>query len=437
MADFLDHLARPRPITLPCPPARPGCLHRLCRTVLATGTGSGRPSSSAALGVFERRVARRCLAGLSASGFYRFLAVTMISSTTRCGRCGRSRKAVAGVTCAASRRRRCFSWLRRRPGRGSRRCGTGKLNCSLQRDRLARWSASTWGLDLLSGQVKVIGRSRKGGSCRSDRQRSGHSPLSCRQESDAEPGADRTAVFVNRQGRRLAAQSARGSEALCPPGGRFRSTPSAYLRHPPDGRVPTCECAEMLSRPHHHQVHPLGGTRSEVHRRAPAGMTMTFHGTTIIAVRKDRRRRQARSAIGDTVVKSQQDRTLKGGPGAGEVCRLIGRRLTRSGSGSTGISNLRGPRWSWPGHGAIGCCAGWKPSGDRRYRALLSLSGSGELIEPDDGIIAAGSGVRRTAAASLLPDPAFNAREIVRVARIAAEICIFTNPRSRCSELPQ
>jgi ATP-dependent HslUV protease subunit HslV len=64
-------------------------------------------------------------------------------------------------------------------------------------------------------------------------------------------------------------------------------------------------------------------------------------------------------------------------------------------------------------------------------RDMLLLSGSGEIIEPDDGVIAIGSGgAYALAAARALtrhaPDMA--ARDIaVGALQIAAEICVFTN----------
>jgi ATP-dependent HslUV protease subunit HslV len=84
----------------------------------------------------------------------------------------------------------------------------------------------------------------------------------------------------------------------------------------------------------------------------------------------------------------------------------------------------------------------------RRLEALLVvadlehgylLSGSGELIEPDDGIVAVGSGgnYALAAARALLPDPGLGAREIVqRSLDIAADICVFTNRNLTILELP-
>jgi len=83
----------------------------------------------------------------------------------------------------------------------------------------------------------------------------------------------------------------------------------------------------------------------------------------------------------------------------------------------------------------------------RRLEALLIvadldhsflLSGSGELIEGDDGLLAVGSGgnYALAAARALLPDPALSAREVVeRSLNIAAEICVFTNRNLTILEL--
>ncbi|MCC6487573.1 MAG: ATP-dependent protease subunit HslV [Candidatus Hydrogenedentes bacterium] len=62
--------------------------------------------------------------------------------------------------------------------------------------------------------------------------------------------------------------------------------------------------------------------------------------------------------------------------------------------------------------------------------ASLIISGSGEVIQPDDGIIAIGSGgpYALAAARSLMKHSALDAEGIVREAlAVAAEICIYTN----------
>lgn len=62
--------------------------------------------------------------------------------------------------------------------------------------------------------------------------------------------------------------------------------------------------------------------------------------------------------------------------------------------------------------------------------SLLILSGEGDVIEPDDGIVAIGSGApyATAAAKALIANTDLDARGIVAEAmRIAAELCIFTN----------
>ncbi|HXH28704.1 MAG TPA: ATP-dependent protease subunit HslV, partial [Candidatus Polarisedimenticolia bacterium] len=83
----------------------------------------------------------------------------------------------------------------------------------------------------------------------------------------------------------------------------------------------------------------------------------------------------------------------------------------------------------------------------RRLEALLIvasaartflLSGTGDLIEPDDGLIAVGSGgpCALAAARALAGSTDLGAREIVeRALRIAAAIDIYTNDRLVIEEL--
>src|SRR5215218_10079081 len=63
---------------------------------------------------------------------------------------------------------------------------------------------------------------------------------------------------------------------------------------------------------------------------------------------------------------------------------------------------------------------------------ILVLSGEGDVIEPDDGIAAIGSGApyATAAAKALMAHTDLHARDIVESAMgIAAELCIFTNDR--------
>ena len=82
----------------------------------------------------------------------------------------------------------------------------------------------------------------------------------------------------------------------------------------------------------------------------------------------------------------------------------------------------------------------------RRLEALLAvadrdsaliLSGTGDIIEPDDGIIGIGSGgpYALAAARALSQHTALSAREIVEAAmRITADICIYTNNQINIEE---
>ncbi len=71
-------------------------------------------------------------------------------------------------------------------------------------------------------------------------------------------------------------------------------------------------------------------------------------------------------------------------------------------------------------------------------RSTFLLSGTGDLIEPDDGIVAVGSGgpFALSAARALARHSQLDARQIATEAmRIAADICIYTNPNLTIEEL--
>ncbi|HEV8357587.1 MAG TPA: ATP-dependent protease subunit HslV [Gemmatimonadales bacterium] len=175
----------------------------------------------------------------------------------------------------------------------------------------------------------------------------------------------------------------------------------------------------------------------------------TFHGTTILAVRKAGRVAlggDGQISIGDTVVKASATkvRALKAGKVlagfAGSVADALNlferfeEKLDRY------PANL--PR------AAVELAKDWRSDRVlRRLEALLVvadqehsylLSGTGELIEPDDGILAVGAGgnFALAAARALLPDPALSARDVVqRALEIAADICVFTNRNLTILEL--
>ncbi|HSA59863.1 MAG TPA: ATP-dependent protease subunit HslV [bacterium] len=69
---------------------------------------------------------------------------------------------------------------------------------------------------------------------------------------------------------------------------------------------------------------------------------------------------------------------------------------------------------------------------------ILTVSGNGDVIEPDDGIAAIGSGgpFALAAARALLRETKLSAREVAEKSlHIAAEICVFTNDNLTIQEL--
>lgn len=69
---------------------------------------------------------------------------------------------------------------------------------------------------------------------------------------------------------------------------------------------------------------------------------------------------------------------------------------------------------------------------------ILTLSGNGDVLEPDDGLTAIGSGgsYALAAARALKQNTELSARDIVEKAlKIAAEICVYTNDRLTIKEL--
>jgi len=69
------------------------------------------------------------------------------------------------------------------------------------------------------------------------------------------------------------------------------------------------------------------------------------------------------------------------------------------------------------------------------------VSGNGDIIEPDDGIVAIGSGGPYALAAARAfrqADPGLGPAAVVeRALRIAAGICVYTNDRISILELPE
>jgi ATP-dependent HslUV protease subunit HslV len=175
-----------------------------------------------------------------------------------------------------------------------------------------------------------------------------------------------------------------------------------------------------------------------------------FRGTTILGVRKNGRVAlggDGQVSMGETVFKAQGNkvRALKGGKVLAGFAGSVADALTLYEKFEEKLDRYPGnlPR------AAVELAKDWRSDRVlRRLEALLVvadlehsflLSGTGELIESDDGIVAIGSGgnFALAAARALLPDPAQSAREITqRSLEIAADICVFTNRNITILELP-
>lgn len=167
----------------------------------------------------------------------------------------------------------------------------------------------------------------------------------------------------------------------------------------------------------------------------------TFHATTILAVRRDGKVAiggDGQVSVGDTVMKSGavKVRPLKGG-------RVLAGFAGAAADAFTLFEKFEEKLDRHPGNlprAAVELAKEWRSDRVlRRLEALLIvvdrdhgfvISGNGELIEPDDGILAIGSGgsYALAAARALVRETALAPAEIVkRALTIAGEICVYTN----------
>jgi ATP-dependent HslUV protease subunit HslV len=174
-----------------------------------------------------------------------------------------------------------------------------------------------------------------------------------------------------------------------------------------------------------------------------------IHSTTILAVRRDGRVAMGgdgQVTVGDTVMKANATkvRALKGG-------KILAGFAGAAADAFTLFEKFEEKLERYPGNlprAAVELAKDWRSDRVlRRLEALLVvadkehgfvISGSGELIEPDDGILAIGSGgsYALSAARGLLGNSTLGAREIVQKSlEIAAEICVYTNDHITIIEL--
>lgn len=167
-----------------------------------------------------------------------------------------------------------------------------------------------------------------------------------------------------------------------------------------------------------------------------------YHATTIVAVRKDGRGAMA----GDGQVTFGQNTIMK--HRARKVRRLYNDRVVAGFAGAAAdafalFEKFEGKLESFHGNllrAAVELAKDWRT--DRVLRRLeamllvmdaermLVLSGTGEVIEPDDDVAAIGSGgaFALAAAKALVAHSSLSARDIADEAmRIAASVCVYTN----------
>ena len=178
-------------------------------------------------------------------------------------------------------------------------------------------------------------------------------------------------------------------------------------------------------------------------------MVQGFHGTTVIAVRRDGKVAIAgdgQITLGQTVLKK----------GAVKVRRMRGGDVLAGFAGSTADSMTLFDKFESKldesrgniTRAAVDLAKDWRTDRVlRRLEALLIvadrehmfiISGSGDVVEPEDGIAAIGSGGSFAAAAAkvLLKHTRLGAREIATEAlNAAAEICIYTNNQISVEEI--
>ena len=168
---------------------------------------------------------------------------------------------------------------------------------------------------------------------------------------------------------------------------------------------------------------------------------LTMHGTTILSVR-----RGGEVAIGGDGQVSLGQTIVKGD--AKKIRRLAGGKVVAGFAGGTAdaftlLERLEAKLEQYPAQlvrAAVELAKDWRT--DRYLRRLeammivadatttLVLTGSGDVLEPESGIAAIGSGgdFARAAARALYDETDLPAEAIVRKAMaVAASICVYTN----------
>jgi ATP-dependent HslUV protease subunit HslV len=174
-----------------------------------------------------------------------------------------------------------------------------------------------------------------------------------------------------------------------------------------------------------------------------------MHGTTVLCVRKDNKvvlTADGQVTMGDSVMKHNAKKTR----------RLYNDKIIAGFAGSTAdalalFSKFEGKLQEFHGNlarSAVELAKEWRTERSLRHldallvvadtKGTFLISGNGDVIEPDDGICAIGSGgsYALAAARALSKFTKLSAKEIASEAmRIASEICIYTNSNFTVEEL--
>ena len=175
-----------------------------------------------------------------------------------------------------------------------------------------------------------------------------------------------------------------------------------------------------------------------------------IRSTTVVAAVRDGRIAMAADGqvtVGETIMKQTADKVRKIAQGravvgfAGGVADALGLVERLEAKLEAHTSTIR--------RAAVELARDWRTDRVlRRFEAmllvgdpetLLVVSGNGDVIEPDDGIAAIGSGgaYALAAARALVKHSSLGPNEIVEESlRVAADICIYTNDSIRQVSLP-
>ncbi|MFM9861928.1 ATP-dependent protease subunit HslV [Pseudoxanthobacter sp. M-2] len=165
-----------------------------------------------------------------------------------------------------------------------------------------------------------------------------------------------------------------------------------------------------------------------------------WHGTTIVTVRKNGRvviAGDGQVSLGQTVIKASARKVRPLGKGD-----VIAGFAGATADAFTLLERLETKLEQYPGQlvrAAVELAKDWRT--DRYLRQLeammivadrsssLVLTGTGDVLEPEGGVMGIGSGgMYALAAAKALADTDLDAEQIARRAMaIAAEICVYTN----------